>query len=78
MQRASEASDVTDRFSFDGAKRASGKAAAGTVAIAYYSNGERQLLFRAGKLLGELRSAFLAESLAAEWCFELIFQTFAA
>ena len=63
------------RLCFDGARRGSGSASAGMALIAYYSNGERELLCRAGKILGTLPSAFLAEALAMEWALELVFTT---
>ena len=62
------------KMCFDGARRGGGSAAAGVAAIAYFPNGERELMFRAGKVLGILGSAFLAEAFAAEYCFELFFQ----
>ena len=67
-------SNVTNiRMCFDGARRGTGEAAAGVAAIAYFPSGERELIFRAGRVLGILNSAFLAEALAAEFCFELFF-----
>ncbi len=35
--------------------------------FAYYADGHRNLLYRSGRLLGNLESAFLAEALALEW-----------
>ena len=66
-------SQVNYRMCFDGAKRGAGDASAGLALLAYYENGERDLLLRAGKLLGHLESSFLAEALALEWSLELFF-----
>ena len=65
------ASNVNYRICFDGACRGPGDAAAGAVAIAYYKDGRREVLFRAGILLGKLHSAFLSELLALEWALDL-------
>ena len=53
-------SEVNYRLSFDGAKRGNGESAAGVVLLAYYHNGERDLLMR-------------AEALALEWSLEVLF-----
>ena len=66
------AGEANFRLCFDGARRGDGRAAAGLALIAYYSNGDRDLLLRAGKLLGVLGSAFMAESLAFEWSLEVL------
>ena len=70
IARAKE-SQVNYRLSFDGAKRGGGDSAAGVVLIAYYSNGDRELLYRAGRLLGDLDSSFTAEALALEWSLDM-------
>ena len=64
---------VNFRLCFDGARRGDGSAAAGVAMLAYYASGERELLLRGGMLLGTLTSAFVAEALAAEWCFDVFF-----
>ena len=56
------------RVCFDGAKRGTGSASGGIAVFAYYLGGRRELVYRAGVLFGELKSAFLAECLALEWC----------
>ena len=63
----------TFRVCFDGAMRKHGDAAAGLAVMAYYDNGDRDLLLRAGKKLGKLNSAFLAETLACEWALDTFF-----
>ena len=74
VRRALEAcAQINFRLCFDGARRGEGDSAAGSALIAYYPSGERELLFRAGRLLGRLRSAFLAEALAAEFSLDLFF-----
>ena len=55
------------RLSVDGARRGNSQSAAGIALIAYYPGGRRELVYRAGRCLGELSSAFLAEALAMEW-----------
>jgi hypothetical protein len=62
------------RLCFDGARRGSGKASAGIALLAYYEGGERELLMRAGKRLGDLQSAFLAEALAVEWALNIFWE----
>ena len=64
---------VNFRICFDGAKRSSGNAAAGIAFLSYGPNGSRDLLLRAGKLLGQLDSAFLAEALSLEWALDVFF-----
>ena len=75
VQKA-RASAANYRLCFDGARRGSGESAAGVAFLAYYATGERDLLLRAGKRLGVLSSAFLAEALAAEWCLDVFFSHF--
>ena len=58
------------RATADGARRGDGQAAAGIAFFAYFPGGRRVIFHRAGKLLGKLSSAFLAEALAMEWCLE--------
>ena len=60
------------RICFDGAHRRSGKSAAGVTIIAYHEDGQRDLLVRAGRLLGTLDSSFLAELLSMEWALEIL------
>ena len=55
------------RLSSDGALRGDGQAAAGMTLIAYDEHDAPHILYRAGKLLGKLQSAFEAEILALEW-----------
>ena len=55
------------RFCIDGARRGIGDASAGLALIAYSTNGEEQLVHRAGKQLGHLDSAFVAEIMPLEW-----------
>ena len=62
---------VNYRVCFDGAKRGSGKAAAGLAIIAYRGDGTRDLLLRAGRFLGQLSSSFAAETFALEWALEV-------
>jgi hypothetical protein len=57
-------------FCADGALRGGGQAAAGICLLTYGQDGEVIILHRAGKVLGELSSAFVAEMLAMEWCLE--------
>ena len=63
---------VNYRACFDGARRGGGESAAGVAIFAYHINGRRALLYRGGKPLDNLGSAFVAEALALEWCFELL------
>ena len=51
----------------DGARRGSGDSAAGVAIVAHYSGGTHSVVHQAGKLLGILSSAFVAEALALEW-----------
>ena len=74
VQRALR-SQVNYRICFEGAKRGSQEASVGMTVIAYYDSGERDLLLRAGKLLGKLDSSFLAEALALEWSPTKFFDT---
>ena len=60
------------RLCIDGARRGSGNAAAGLALIAYAPNGETIIVSSAGKLLGQLGSAFVSELLALEWGLEYI------
>ena len=62
----------TWRLCFDGARRESGKSAAGMALLAYYPGGRQNILHRSGKVLGILNSAFLAEMLALEWALEQV------
>ena len=55
------------RVCVDGARRGSGDSAAGVAIVAYYSDGTHTVVHQAGKLLGILSSAFMAEALALEW-----------
>ena len=57
---------VNIRLCVDGALRGTGEAAAGIAIYAYPHTGDRILLHRAGRLLGKLSSAFLAEAMALE------------
>ena len=67
VQRAkSQITKVNFRVCFDGALRKNGAAAAGLAILAYYPNGDRDILLRGGKLLGDQQSAFVAEALALE------------
>ena len=56
----------------DGARRGSGGFAAGLTLLAYFPDGRRQLLYRSGKLLGKLQSAFASEMLALEWGLQVL------
>ena len=62
-----KASNAHFRLCSDGALRGSGKGSAG-IAFYAYKDGAKTLLLVAGKVLGELQSAFVAELLAMEWC----------
>ena len=55
------------RLCIDGARRGSGDSSAGLALFAYSASGEEQLVHRAGKQLGQLDSAFVAEMLSLEW-----------
>ena len=55
------------RLCVDGARRCDGSASGGMGLFAYLSDGSVVELLRGGVLLGNLSSAFLAESLALEW-----------
>ena len=57
------------RLCIDGARHGSGVGAGG-IAILAHQRGERYLLDRAGRPVGILKSAFLAEALALEWGLE--------
>ena len=57
------------RLCFDGARRGSG-AGAGGLAIFAYWEGDRQLLYRAGRAVGYSSWSFWAESMALEWGLE--------
>ena len=61
------------RLCADGALRGTGQAAAGMCLLAYGEDGVEMLLYRAGKVLGELSSAFVSEILAMEWCLDVFF-----
>ena len=61
---------VNFRICFDGARRGNAEASGGLAVFAYYPTGRRDLLLRAGKPFGKLPSAFMAESLAMEWCLQ--------
>ena len=63
---------VNLRLCFDGALRGSRRGSAGVAVIAYYSDGHRDILYRGGKLLGDLSFSFLAEALALEWACEVL------
>ena len=54
------------RLCFDWAKRGQGGAAAGMTLIAYYDDGSKNLLLRAGNLINGVKSWFTAEALALE------------
>ena len=71
-----KAKDANIRASTDGAKRGSGQSAAGVAIMAYHRDGRRVLLHRSGHLLGNLQSAFLAEALAMELCFQTLAELF--
>ena len=66
--KEAKASNASYRLSVDGALRGSRRASGGMALFAYYPSGRRVLILRAGVILGELRSAFLAEALSLEWC----------
>ena len=55
----------------DGAKRGSGKAAAGMALLSHSAAGSPVLLRRSGKRIHALDSSFLAELLALEWCLDV-------
>ena len=44
--------------------------ASGGLALFAYTDGKEILIAKAGKLYGQLRSAFLAELLSLEWCLD--------
>jgi hypothetical protein len=46
--------------------------------MAYYDDGSRDLLLRAGRLLGRLESSFPAEALALEWSLEMFLSVIVA
>ena len=54
------------RLCLDGARRGNGQAAAGITLLAYYPCGRRDLIYRSGRLLGTLSSAFASEMLALD------------
>ena len=55
----------------DGARKGDGSASGGMALFAYLSDGSVVEILRCGVLLGNLSSAFLAESLALEWALQL-------
>ena len=57
---------VNLRLCFDGARRGDGSASAGFALLAYPREGEPAIIYRGGRMLGKLPSAFLAEKLALE------------
>ena len=71
--QAARASKLNLRLCADGALRGTGQAAAGMCLLAYEESGREVLLYRAGKVLGELSSAFVSEMLAMEWCLDMFF-----
>jgi hypothetical protein len=66
---------VNLRLCFHGALRGDGSSSAGFALLAYSSDNGETTLFRGGRLLGKLTSAFMAEMLALE-CTLLIFCDF--
>ena len=58
------------RLCVDGARRGNSSAAGGMALMAYYQGGRREVIFRSGKLLGELSSAFASEMLALDWALQ--------
>jgi hypothetical protein len=60
------------RLCVDGARRGSSEAAAGLALIAYLPDGTEVIALRAGKRLGQLKSAFVSEMLALEWGLEVL------
>ncbi len=54
-------------LSVDGARRGDGAAAAGVALFAVSASGSEVVLCRAGRILGNVGSAFVAELLALEW-----------
>ena len=61
------------RVCSDGARRGDGSAAVGFALLSYDKDGRKTILKRAGKLIGNLKSAFVAEMIALEWCFDQLF-----
>ena len=60
------------RVRIDGARRVEGPCAAGVVIIAYAPHeGQEAILYRGGRMLGKLPSAFAAELLALEFGTEI-------
>ena len=57
-------------LSTDGALRANGQASAGMAIVVHRQLCEAEVVYRAGKALGTLPSAFDAEVLALEWALE--------
>ena len=58
------------RLCSDGARRGSGKAAAGFALISYSRDRSSKVLRRPGRVLGCLDSAFTSEMMALEWCLD--------
>lgn len=61
---------VNFRVCVDGALRGDGAAGAGMAVFAYHIDGARSMLYMAGRPLGRLKSAFVAEAMAMEWCLD--------
>ena len=55
------------RVCSDGALRGNGKAAAGMAMIAYFPDGSKVIIRRAGRILQGVSSAFVSEVVALEW-----------
>ena len=60
------------RLCIDGAKRGDGSSAAGLAILAYSPDHGQMLLYRAGRQLGRLSSAFVSEVIALEWGLEFL------
>ena len=51
----------------DGALRGNSEASGGMALLAYFPDGSKVVVYRAGTVFGKLASAFLAEVLTLEW-----------
>ena len=67
------------RVCSDGARRGGGggQSAAGFALLSYSCEGQRTVLRRSGRLLGNLDSSFVAEAVALEWSLELFLDSYA-
>jgi hypothetical protein len=73
LERMLASEDAHIRICSDGARRGDSTSAVGLAFISYDREGHQTVLLRAGKLIGDLESAFTAEMIALEWCLDTFF-----